>query len=185
MRRYIASTSWTSRVAPTLRLFFALWPPREAADALHAWAREARRATGGRVTRAETIHLTLAFLGNVAEARLEDLKAIGMRGRRHELPIEQARYWPRNRIVWAGPDELPSALGELAKELKELLEQEHFRTEKREFAAHVTLIRDATVSDALPPLPRVRWPVEEAVLVESRPTDAGRDYRVLRRYALA
>ncbi len=108
-----------------------------------------------------------------------------MRGRRHELPIEQARYWPRNRIVWVGPDELPPALGELASDLKGILEQRGFRTELRDFAAHVTLIRNARAPEALPPLPRLRWPVEEAVLVESRPADAGHAYEIVRRYALA
>jgi 2'-5' RNA ligase len=100
------------------------------------------------------------------------------------LPIEQARCWPHNRIVWVGPKELPSALGRLAGELKEILEQKNFRTEKREFAAHVTLIRKARAGDALPPPPRVRWPVDEVVLVESRPAGAGRHYEVLQRYAL-
>lgn len=152
---------------------------------MHAWAREARRATGGRATRAGTIHLTLAFLGNVEAGRLDELRALELRGRRHALPIEQARYWPRNRIVWAGPEELPSALGRLAKDLKEILEKRGFRTEMRDFAAHVTLIRNARAPQALPPLPRLHWPVEEVVLVESRPADAGRAYEVLQRYALA
>ncbi len=108
-----------------------------------------------------------------------------MRGRRHALPIEQARYWPRNRIVWVGPETLPPALGELATDLKAILERRGFRTEHRDFAAHVTLIRNARAPEALPPLPRLHWPVEEIVLVESRPADAGRAYEVVQRYALA
>ncbi|HUK04146.1 MAG TPA: RNA 2',3'-cyclic phosphodiesterase [Burkholderiales bacterium] len=162
-----------------------MWPPREAAAALHGWAREACRATGGRLTRADTIHLTLAFLGDVAEPRLEELKALEIVGSRHFLPIVEARYWPHNRIVWAGPAEMPAPLGRLADDLALSLNSKNFKTEKRQFAAHVTLIRNAHAPDGLPPLPRLRWPVDEVVLVESRPADAGRRYEVLRRYALA
>ena len=89
-----------------MRLFFALWPPAVTAKALHAWAREAQGATGGRVTQPETIHLTLAFLGEVPDERLDAALAAGrrVRGAPHELPIERARWWKHNRIVWAGPE---------------------------------------------------------------------------------
>jgi 2'-5' RNA ligase len=166
-------------------LFFALWPPRAAAAALHAWAKAAQRASGGRVTRLETIHLTLAFLGDVDESRLAALKGLDVQGRRHALPIEQARYWAHNRIVWVGPHERPEALGELVSSLRTVLESKGFETERREFAAHVTLVRKANTPEALPVLPPVNWPVEECLLVESVPAGNGRDYEVLARYALA
>jgi 2'-5' RNA ligase len=73
----------------------------------------------------------------------------------------------------------------LAQELGSLLEQNGFRTEKREFAAHVTLVRSARAPDGLPPIPALRWPVEEVVLVESQPADGGRRYAVRQRYGLA
>ena len=46
-----------------MRLFFAIWPPKETAATLAAWAGQAQREVGGRVARAETTPLTLAFLG--------------------------------------------------------------------------------------------------------------------------
>jgi 2'-5' RNA ligase len=168
----------------TVRLFFAVWPPAKTAAALHAWALAARRSAGGRATRAETIHLTLAFLGDVSEDRLPELEALRIEGRRHDLPLEVARYWPRNRIVWAGPEQTPDALQQVFASLREELKARNFRTEAQQFAAHVTLIRNARAAASLPP-PRVRWPVEEVVLVESRPAATGRDYQVVRRYALA
>jgi 2'-5' RNA ligase len=161
-----------------------VWPPRKAAEALHRWAGEARRSCGGRITRLETIHLTLAFLGDVEEDRLRELKALELTGSRHLLPIEQARYWAHNRVVWVGPGETPAPLLALASALHRELKARQFRSEAREFAAHVTLIRKARAPDALPALPSVRWPVEECVLVESRPAGAGRNYEVLARYAL-
>ena len=167
-----------------MRLFFALWPPRETAEALHAWALEAQRACGGRVTRAETIHLTLAFLGEVGEFRLSDLKSPGIKGEKHSLPIEQARYWSHNQIVWVGPRETPGFLLSVVENLKKELDSKGFKTEKRPFAAHITLIRKARAQGTLPPLPAVDWPVTECVLVHSQLAATGPRYEVLQRFPL-
>ncbi|MEW6689228.1 MAG: RNA 2',3'-cyclic phosphodiesterase [Pseudomonadota bacterium] len=158
-----------------MRLFFALWPPRAAADALHAWATQVRRASGGRVTRPATIHLTLAFLGEVEETALPDLRNLRIEAEKLNLPIEQARYWAHNRIVWVGPKETPASLATLSKTLKE---------EKRPFAAHITLIRKARDPGPLPALPKIEWPVNEVMLVRSHLSSEGSSYEVLQRYPL-
>ena len=165
-----------------MRLYFALWPPGETAAALHAWAVEAQRTTGGRVTRAETIHLTLAFLGDI---ELELLSGISIKGKRHQLPIEHAECWKHNSIVWAGPEQTPPELLDVVVRLSENLQERKLRVEKRPFAAHVTLIRKAGRAAALPPLPKVAWPVEEVVLVRSQLSAAGSGYEVLQRYPLS
>lgn len=103
---------------------------------------------------------------------------------RHALPIEEARYWARNRIVWVGPRNTPDALQALAASLNADLGKNGFRTEDRSFAAHITLIRKANGAEGLSPLPTVRWPVEEYVLVRSRPIAKGSDYEVIGRFPL-
>lgn len=152
-----------------MRLFFALWPPRRTAELLAEWAAEAQQVTRGRVTRAETIHLTLAFLGDVAEERVAAVvrAARRVRGEPHALPIEEARLWTHNRIVWVGPRETPAALGSLADSLRTELADEGFTIERRPFAAHITLIRKARSEGDLPPLPQIDWPVNEFTLVRS------------------
>lgn len=170
-----------------LRLFFAAWPPAQAARALARWARDAERATAGRVTRAETIHLTLAFIGEVAAERAAQAieAARSVRGRAHRLPIEQARYWRHNRIVWVGPNETPAPLAALAADLKSALGQAGFAPEERAFAAHITLIRKAREPRALPPLPEVDWRVDEFVLVRSALSNEGSSYETVERFPLA
>jgi 2'-5' RNA ligase len=169
-----------------VRLFFALWPPAQAARGLHAWARQAARATRGRVTRAETIHLTLVFLGEVDEERIPLALQAGRDagGRAHSLPIEQARWWKHNRIVWVGPNEIPGPLACLEVELKRNLLEKGFTLETRPFAAHVTLIRKAGEPRGMPPLPELDWPVAEFVLVRSVLSQEGSRYEVLERFAL-
>jgi len=169
-----------------VRLFFALWPPPAAASALHDWARRAARQSGGRVTRAETIHLTLAFLGEIEEARISSLKSLARAsgGEAHALPIEQARYWKHNRIVWAGPNEIPVALMNLTGYLVSQLERKGFSLESRAFQAHVTLIRKAREPRELPPLPQIDWPVVDFVLVRSALSRDGSSYETIERFAL-
>ena len=170
-----------------MRLFFAAWPPPRTALGLERWASEVARETRGRVTRAEKIHLTLAFLGEIEESRIPAIRDAGRAtgGKAHSLPIEQARYWPHNRIVWVGPNETPPALAALAADLKSLLIGKGFEPERRAFEAHVTLIRKARAPRALPPLPPLDWPVEEFVLVRSTLSDEGSSYDVLERLPLS
>lgn len=170
-----------------MRLFFALWPSAQAASSLHAWAQKAARETNGRVTRAETIHLTLAFLGEVDQEKipLAIEAGRGTGGKAHCLAVEQARYWKHNRIVWVGPNEIPAPLAALAAELKSNLVQAGFGMEERAFAAHVTLIRKAGEPRGLPPLPAIEWPVDEFVLVRSVLAPEGSRYETIGRFALA
>jgi 2'-5' RNA ligase len=166
-----------------VRLFFALWPPRETAEALAAWAVEVQRQTGGRATATQNIHLTLAFLG---EADAQKVLAVtgNVTGRRHALPIETARYVRRNEMVWVAPSAAPPALAELVASLHSALRAAGFQLEERPFAAHVTLIRKARQPNALPLLPRVEWPVNEFVLVRSRTSPKGPTYEALELIAL-
>ncbi len=156
-----------------MRLFFAAWPDAGTAEALWAWGREAQRACGGRLTRRETIHLTLAFLGE-ADPRQARATGEAVRLPGCMLKIEQARYWAHNRIVWVGPKVTPEALSTLSQALGE----------SRRYAAHVTLLRDARPAE-LPPPPALAWPVREFVLVSSTLSGAGPSYEILARYALA
>jgi len=163
-----------------VRLFFAAWPPAQTAVALHAWAEDLE----GRAVSQENIHLTLAFLGEGDPAKAM-AAAKRVRGVRHELPIEQARFWKKNQIVWAGPREMPPALDSLVKSLHLALYRAEFILERRPFAAHVTLLRKAREPAALPPLPRVAWPVDEFVLVGSRISSRGSTYEPVERFPLS
>ena len=157
-----------------MRLFYASWPPADAAQALARWAHAAQRDCGGRATYEERIHLTLAFLGD-ADPVAARAAARAVRAEATCFEIEVARYWKRNRIVWVGPDKAPPPLAALARALGET----------RKFAAHVTLIRKAREPRRpLPPLPAVSWPVTEFTLMNSRLEPEGPVYEVLERFPL-
>ena len=163
-----------------MRLFFAVWPSPEAAAALHDWASE----LDGKPTRPENIHLTLAFLGEADPAKAA-AAARRVRGRRHVLPLDAARYVKRNEMVWVAPRDLPFEMAELVERLHGNLATAGFVLEKRPFAAHVTLLRRAPMPKAIPPLPRVAWPVDEFLLVRSRTSPKGSSYEPVERFPLS
>jgi RNA 2',3'-cyclic 3'-phosphodiesterase len=165
-----------------MRIFFALWPPAETARDLAQWATQAQLQTGGKATSENKIHLTLAFLGEADPGKaVKAAQRVGANA--HELPIEQARYWRENNIVWVGPRETPEPLKALHARLSMELYREEFILERRPFAAHVTLIRKARAA-SLPPLPALEWPVSEFVLVRSSLSSKGSTYEPLERFAL-
>lgn len=168
-----------------MRLFFALWPPLAIAEALAAWARRLQRDTDGRVVVARNIHLTLAFLGEVADARLPALRRLPVWGEPHSLQMDEAGYWPRNSLLWVGPREMPPQLSRTASRLHDMLSTAGLPTERRPFAAHVTLIRKARAPAEMPALPALQWPVADCVLARSEPSPHGLRYELLQRYPFA
>jgi RNA 2',3'-cyclic 3'-phosphodiesterase len=164
-----------------MRLFFAIWPPAPAARALVEWTEEVRALSGGRRTAEGNIHLTLAFLGDAEPARaLAAAKRVA--GEPHRLPMEIARYV--HGMVWAAPKETPAPLARLHAALAMELFREEFILERRPFAAHVTLLRNARGA-VLPALPAIDWPVGEFVLMRSSLSRRGASYDVIERFKLA
>jgi len=180
----------------TARLFFALCPPAAVAARLHAAALDAARTFGGRIMRPETLHLTLAFLGQVPLSRLDELCRIGaaIKARTLDLRLDRLGWWRHNQIVWAGVSEqrVPDELQRLATELASRLAEAGFAVESRAFVPHVTLLRKAgntrsAGTDAvalLPVLNEVLWPVVDFVLVRSMPSTSGAEYRIVARWPL-
>jgi 2'-5' RNA ligase len=166
-----------------MRLFFALWPPPDTAQGLAAWAHEVQQHAGGRATAVETIHLTLAFLGEADPAKAI-AAAHRVRSARFDLPLDASQYWKHNKIVWVGPRTMPSRLQNLAFQLHQALREEAFVLEKRAFAAHITLLRKASLPPALPDLPPFRWPADEFVLVRSSPTGTGSRYEIQEQFPM-
>lgn len=180
-------TGRLSRVE-TARVFFALWPPEEVAGRLAVIAADYSQAAGGRPTRRETIHLTLAFLGDVAVERLPELQRVAgeVAPTSCELTLDRFGIWQHNRLLWAGCTTPPPLL-DLAYFLNKRLLDAGFAVAdaKRPFAPHVTLVRKLARFDvALPVVEALNWPCREFVLVRSRLSGKGWDYEVLGRFSL-
>ena len=170
------------------RVFFAVWPDAAVRCTLDDWQPVLKQLCGGRTMRADTLHLTLVFIGEVAVNRLEALQlaAAEVFAESFELCLDEVRYWAHNHILYAAPGVTPGPLQRLVSELEASLRRHRFSFEEREYQPHVTLRRNALWTDD--PLPEfqpgrqpVCWRVDEFVLLRSAP---GASYRVLAHFPL-
>ena len=174
----------------TARVFFALWPPSEAAQQLSAVADSFSQCAGGRATRQATVHLTLAFLGDVPLERLPNLEraARNVRAEAFDLTLDQFGLWHHNRIFWAGCSAVPPALVELASALSAVLQAAGFKVAdaRRNFTPHVTLVRKVKALVApLPPGQTLPWRCTKFVLVRSQLSATGASYQTLAEFSLS
>ena len=179
---------------PGRRIFFALWPDATVAESFDAAGKLAHAACGGRRMRRDTLHMTLAFIGAVPEARIEAAQqaAAGVVNPAFTLQFDRLACWRHNRIVWIGCSEPPPPLLTLVGQLAGHLTDAGFPLEARAFAAHVTLLRNARCQPMAQAQP-IAWPVRDFVLAESRlplsrklPGEVGEGsrYRIVGRWPL-
>lgn len=124
------------------RLFVAVVLPEDVQDAL---AELYAGIPGARWTAPGQFHLTLAFLGDVAPARLDDLHRclLAVRNPPLELKIRGVGHFPprgQPRVLWAGV-EATEALERLQVRVEKAVHRAGIVTEKRKWFPHVTLAR--------------------------------------------
>jgi len=169
----------------TLRLFFALWPDDATRDALNRTGKWLHQHWGGRRMRADTLHITLAFLGSTPTDQLDRLVACAdcVHPEPFELILDQAGFWRHNRIGWLGASEIPLPHFELVRALNAALQVAGFPVDTRPHVPHVTLLRN-TAGGAVPACTPVRWRASDFVLVKSVTESDGAHYEVIRHWPL-
>ena len=163
-----------------MRLFFALWPDPQVRAELAHWGRELHEVCGGRPVRPGNLHLTLAFLGNVEEARIAQVEqaASEVAPPACSLTLDRPGYWKRNRIAWAGASVVPTGAQEFVAELRSALTRSNVGFDPQDNVPHVTLLRDAHAPRSMPALPVIEWRLEAFVLVRSVALPAGNGYEI-------
>ena len=169
----------------TLRLFFALWPDDATREALNRIGKWLHQHWGGRRMRADTLHITLAFLGSTPTDQLDRLAdcADSVHAEPFELILDQAGYWRHNRIGWLGASETPAQYLELVSALNAALQAAGFPVDARPHVPHATLLRN-TAGGEVPACTPVRWRASELVLVKSVTESSGAHYEVIRCWPL-
>ncbi len=170
----------------SLRLFFALWPDAATRAALHRTGKWLHRHWGGRRMRADTLHITLAFIGATPAGRIDALIACGdaVATDAYELTLDQAGYWRHNRIGWLGAQRMPPQHVALVDRLNERLQAAGFPVDSRPHVPHVTLLRNSPGGEAPACMP-ITWPIRTFVLAQSRRGADGAHYEAIRCWALA
>ncbi len=157
-------------------------------SALHELGQRMREESGGRVVAANRIHLTLAFLGDIPVARIDELYAIGeaLQAEQFELELTRTGIWKRSGVGWIAPGLLPDALEQLVVALRHHLAEAGFFVEQRPFMPHVTLLRNVRreVKERQVKAP-YRWMVHKFSLVRSQTFQTGPVYTSLRDWHLS
>ena len=177
--------------ATTRRLFFALWPDEAQRQALEHACAKAVRHSGGRPVPLSNLHVTLAFLGSVAVARIPDLQSIAReqpagltRDTPATLTFARLAHWKEAQILCAlGAEQSPTARG-LAVALQEAVAALGLCPDRKPFHAHVTLARKVVRPGALLRLRPVVWRFESFALIDSRTEPSGPIYSVVESYPL-
>jgi 2'-5' RNA ligase len=142
----------------------------------------------------ENIHLTLKFLGNIDDDKLEQIKKaldeIAGAFRPFEASLFKLGAFPtldRPRVIWAGIDKGCAETEAIAKSVEESLEKLGFPKEDRSYSAHLTigLVKSGKIKAALKEKllkfsvePRA-WPVDNITLFQSTLTPKGPIYTPL------
>lgn len=134
-----------------MRLFVALVPPEEAVEHLDEFLEVRRSAASFRWASAEQLHVTLAFLAEVEERRLDDLleglaRAAAKRTA-FDTAIAGGGAFPdaaRARVLWAGLDldkDAGAVMDRLAAGCRAAANQAGIPVDGQRFRPHVTLAR--------------------------------------------
>ncbi|MDO8436946.1 MAG: RNA 2',3'-cyclic phosphodiesterase [Nitrosomonadaceae bacterium] len=182
----------------TARVFFAIWPDAAAQRRLAELAERLETVCEGRKVRAENIHLTLVFLGEVSVDRLDALcqaasEVQGAGARAFDFAVEEICYWKHNRIAYAGTAKVPQGLLDLVSALQSALSAAGFSFDRQAYVPHITLVRKAKCpapsiefrTGLLELAQSVVWPVREWILVKSGQANGRSGYTPIGRWPLA
>ena len=177
-----------------MRLLFALWPDSDARARLAEAAAGLGTAVGAILLACENYHLTLAFIGEVAESQLPLLQHIGgeQRAGACTIQIDAYDYWPEPRVVVAVARETPAALTQLSAHLHEQLTlhaaqlhpENRLAAKAAPFRAHVTLARKVAQAPVLKAMQPFGWSAHSFNLVHSDTRGTYPVYTVLDTWSL-
>ena len=155
-----------------MRCFVAAWPDAPARVALASLSDELRqRIEYQRATRADDLHLTLAFIGN-----LDDDVAFDLAGAITKLRFEPIA-WQLNTlgffeeagVLWAGAAlQTSPLLTRLATRVRALLDAAGVTYDRKPLAPHITLLRGVK-SFSTEKIDPICWRIESVALYRSAP----------------
>lgn len=164
-----------------VRVFFALVPDRAVTAQFTALAKDVARRARGRAVAAHHVHLTLAFLGDVAASSVPALRRIGdaLPHAGAVLEFDTLGSWRASGVAWIAPRELPLPVVALHDALHRALGAAGYPLDTRPFRPHLTLARRCLHPVSRAPCAPVHWNVDRLSLIGSELTPEGPIYTEL------
>lgn len=184
--------------ADTVRAFIALELPQEIKQAIADYVAPLRALDRGiSWTKAENVHLTLKFLGNVHKPQIEKVATALREVCASFAPIAAeiigSGVFPnehRARVLWIGMKESSGKLAELAQRIESECRRLGFEKEERSFSPHLTIarVKEGKAANAVKALRESPFPArqivfQECTLMQSVLHPAGSIYTALQKVA--
>lgn len=161
-----------------MRCFIAAWPDEPTRIVLRSLSDDVRHRTEHRrVSRPDDLHLTLAFIGNLADDVGFDLSAsiAKLTFRPFAVQLDTLGFFPEAGVVWIGTHKTPQTLADLADRVRALLDQMSVAYDRRPLVPHLTLLRGVK-SFATQKITPTRWRIASIALYRSDPAPRASRY---------
>ncbi|MGF1680728.1 RNA 2',3'-cyclic phosphodiesterase [Photobacterium minamisatsumaniensis] len=126
------------------RLFFALSPTKNSPNFTSLCQLVDSLSVFGRPVPHDNMHITLAFVGNVSDSKINTLRAATSTLHLPSpifLTLDALGYWKRSKVLWLGTELSPPALLHLAQQLQTLTTDLGLYQEVRPYRPHITLTK--------------------------------------------
>jgi RNA 2',3'-cyclic 3'-phosphodiesterase len=166
-------------------VFLALWPDEKTRiNIVNSFKLSEFINRDGKDLRAQKLHLTLHFLGNISPEKYQCVVRMvqEIQFKAFDIVLNRFGVFPKAGVFYLGMSNIPHELVSLHKKLGEKLQQCDYRPESRRFAPHVTLKRKISQFDIQTKPQPVRWQVGRFALVESIPVANGVLYKPVKFY---
>ena len=166
------------------RIFIALRPDAHSCKQLIKVQKQT--PVSGRMVPPESLHLTLAFLGDCDVARKQCVldKIADIKAAAFNLQLDEFGYFERYRIFYITSKIVPVELLSLHKQLNRLLSPCRFKA-SRSFKPHVSLFRGVRSPPFCTPLDSVvQWQVRSVCVERSELSNSGAHYTTLKEQPL-
>jgi len=167
------------------RIFFALWPDKETRSSLGTITQQFKDEKF-RLVKKSNLHITLEFLGEVAEDVLQQLvaKSNCIQAEPFDIELTSIGWWRKPGVLWIGTHHIPKQLIDLVESIKQIVEKQDLETDKRSYEPHVTIARKVKQIQLPKQSFDIRWQVNSFALLVSESTDSGVEYHVIHEWPL-
>jgi 2'-5' RNA ligase len=164
-----------------MRLFFAAFPDTETSRKIAAAVRALDLPGAPRYLPPENYHVTLLFLGDVSDTKVQSVRKIGgaQRVEVGSLRFDRWEYWKDARAVVASSSDRPQPLLRLRATLAAELAQHGVSFDDKPLRPHITVARKVAQAPVLQALSEFSWVVRAFSLVSSVTASEGSVYTVV------
>jgi 2'-5' RNA ligase len=162
--------------------------------------RHAVPAANASWSKPDNIHLTVKFLGEIPQSRVDSLSIAAANASRGVEPfaisVQGSGVFPTRgqpRVLWIGIEDLEGKLGDLYRRLEEECSKAGFKKEERPFHPHLTLtrMRKPEGARALAEAHKqikfepIEFTISELLVIRSELSSAGSKYTTISRHPLS